>query len=146
MSASFNDLSSSFSLALAVIVILLLSAPYCLFLFYRPPSAPPNAPKYISGSLPVLGAVRFWTARWDFFRDAMSQTKTGNFSYKVGPHSVVGVSGDAGREVFFGSAQLSLSEGWESTMPTLKHSDDALWTGTTCSSEQRQRSCTRARK
>lgn len=111
MIASLNGLSSLSAPAFAVMAVLLLSVLYFSSLFYRQSSAPPNTPKYISGSLPILGAVRFWTARWDFFRHAMSQTKTGNFSYNVGPYSVVGVSGDAGREVFFGSPQLSFSEG-----------------------------------
>jgi sterol 14-demethylase len=71
----------------------------------------PNSPKRITEGYPILGAFRFFTARWDFFRHARAQTPSGNFSFFLGKHPIVGMSGDKGRQLFFESRDLDFAEG-----------------------------------
>lgn len=81
-------------------------------LLTRRPTVSTKAPALIDEDYPVIGALRFWTARWDFFRRAQSQSPSGNFSFFIGKHPVVGVSSDEARRVFFESKQLGLTEGY----------------------------------
>lgn len=39
------------------------------------------------------------------------KTDTGNFSFHIGKHPVVGMSGDVARQIFFGSSSLSMADG-----------------------------------
>lgn len=85
-----------------------------LFIFvFRHPSPALKAPKLLSyyESYPILGAVRFFTARFDFFRDAIRSSASGNFSFWLGQHFVVGLSGDESRHVFFQNSTMGIAEG-----------------------------------
>lgn len=78
----------------------------------RRPSMPKNAPKWWrEGDWPIAGALRFYSARSDFFRSAMKHSPTGNFSFYVGKKQIVGLSGPEGRKVFFENRDLGFTEG-----------------------------------
>lgn len=80
------------------------------FWFWKP-SFPPNAPIIVDESTPVLGATRFFTHRWDFFRDNSKRSKSGNFSYTLGRNRMVGLSGEDARRLMFYSPNLNMEEG-----------------------------------
>ncbi|KAK4983174.1 hypothetical protein LTR66_008926 [Elasticomyces elasticus] len=82
------------------------------FVFSSRASFPAKAPKVVGENLPILGALRFWTARWDFFREAGARSPSGNFSFHFGQHRVVGFTGDKSRAVFFENRTLAFSEGY----------------------------------
>lgn len=71
-----------------------------------------SAPATIAEDLPFLGSISFWTGRWTFFKRAIAQSAHGNFSFFVGPHPIVGTSGDEARKAFFESKQFGLTEGY----------------------------------
>jgi hypothetical protein len=98
----------SFSTALAAIV---LSIGVYALLNPSQPASVSKEPKPVPEGYPVVGALRFFTARWDFFREARSHAATGNFGFKIGKHFVVGLSGDKGRQLFFESRDLGFQEG-----------------------------------
>ncbi|RDL36450.1 Cytochrome P450 [Venustampulla echinocandica] len=86
-----------------------------LFLFvFRRPAHPLKAPKLlsISENYPVLGAVRFFTARLEFFRDGIRNSASGNFCFWLGQHFIVGLSGDESRQVFFQNLSFGIAEGY----------------------------------
>ncbi len=101
-SAVFSS-SAAIVLSIGVIVLLVSSQ-------YRFSS---KAPKPVSEGYPILGALRFFTARWDFFRHARAQASSGNFSFRIGNHLVVGLTGDKGRQVFFENRDLGFQEGYD---------------------------------
>ncbi|CAG8960722.1 hypothetical protein HYFRA_00002258, partial [Hymenoscyphus fraxineus] len=70
-----------------------------------------KSPKRTKEGYPIIGAIRFFTARWDFFRHARQQAPTGNFSFFLGKHPVVGLTGDKSRILFFESRELGFAEG-----------------------------------
>lgn len=72
---------------------------------------PKNAPKQTYTSWPIVGTMRFFSGRWDFLRDAAGHSSSGQHSFAVGGYDIVGLSGEAGRRVFFESKQLSLPDG-----------------------------------
>ena len=72
---------------------------------------PPNAPPAVSGNFPLTGATGFWSRRWDFYRRARAHASTGNFSFHAGPNTIVGLSGEKGRRLFFESKELGFAEG-----------------------------------
>src|SRR5271156_453513 len=90
----------------------------CIFalLFYivlvRRPSFPSNAPKVIPSNYPIFGPLGFWTARRDFWRQALRESKTGNFSFHLGKYPVIGISSEEGLDVFLNSRQLGVKEGY----------------------------------
>ena len=47
-------------------------------------SFPLKAPQLVSGDLPAVGQLGFWTERFDFWSRALSQTKSKNFSFHIG--------------------------------------------------------------
>ncbi|KAH7409853.1 cytochrome P450 6A1 [Phaeosphaeria sp. MPI-PUGE-AT-0046c] len=73
---------------------------------------PTNAPPEVFDNYPIAGAVGFWTRRWDWFRQRRDQAKTGNFSFHAGPNTIVALSGDKGRQLFFDSKDLGFAEGY----------------------------------
>ena len=94
------------------VILSALAAVLAITLFKLIPSSPnPNAPKRISGSFPFIGTYKFFTARWDLFRDSRLLTSSGNFTFYIGPHHIIGLSGDKGQETFFESRDLSFNEG-----------------------------------
>ncbi|EON68791.1 hypothetical protein W97_08049 [Coniosporium apollinis CBS 100218] len=105
----FQSLSLS-SIILSVTV--LGSLAFCLTFLSRRPSFPKNAPPLFRGGYPILGAYQFFTRRWDFFRHASAASPSGNFSYYIGQHAVVGLSGDDSRKAFFENRGLGFAEGY----------------------------------
>lgn len=73
---------------------------------------PPNAPPEVSDNIPISGAIGFWTERWSWFRRRRDQSKSGNFSFHAGPNTIVALSGDKGRQLFFDSKDLGFAEGY----------------------------------
>lgn len=73
---------------------------------------PANAPNAASDNYPITGPWGFWTERWDWYRRQRDQSKTGNFSYHAGPHTIVGLTGEEGRKLFFESRELGFAEGY----------------------------------
>lgn len=50
--------------------------------------------------------------KWDFYREAMKESATGNFSFYLGNHSVVGLAGDEARKLYFDSRDLDFDQGF----------------------------------
>jgi cytochrome P450 len=73
---------------------------------------PANAPPEVGDNFPITGAFGFWTSRWTWFQRHRDQTKTGNFSFHAGPNTIVALSGDRGRQLFFDSKDLGFAEGY----------------------------------
>ena len=103
-------LLSSFQILCGFAALLFVPA-LLLLAFYSPPKVPSKAPRLIIEGYPVVGALRFLTARWDFFRDNMASPTTENFSFHIGRIPIIGLSGDLDRSVFFGSPHLGFAEG-----------------------------------
>ncbi|KAF2098210.1 cytochrome P450 [Rhizodiscina lignyota] len=77
------------------------------------PSIPSNAPRPFSKySLPIIGALKFFTHREDFLFEGKKSSPNGNFSFIVGKYHVVGLSGPDGRKKFFESKELAFAEGY----------------------------------
>jgi hypothetical protein len=98
------------ALQLLVIVAIPLIVSIC-YLSYRV-SFPPKAPKLTSQNYPIVGALGFFTERWTFCQRASTQSPTGNYSFHLGKHRVVGISGEEGRKAFFDNRHLGFSEGY----------------------------------
>jgi hypothetical protein len=99
-------ISPTLILTAALVVLLTYGLFHIAFLQRLPQSAPPLA----VGNYPVLGAVRFWTHRWDFFKDARRRSPTGNFTFHAGSNLIVGLSGENSRRVFYEIRGLALEE------------------------------------
>ena len=110
-SAWLRELPILLGVALTGIAFLSLWIAY--HIFTPRPAFPANSPEPISSqeTYPILGAVGFFTKRWDFYRDAISNSKTGSFSFYLGKHPIVGLSGHASRRKFFESKRLDFLEG-----------------------------------
>lgn len=80
--------------------------------FIHRPSFPSNAPHLLRSDLPIFGSLGFWNARRDFWVDSVKESKTGNFSYHLGKHPVIGISSKEGRDVFLNSRGLGFGEGY----------------------------------
>ncbi|KAH9996992.1 cytochrome P450 6A1 [Xylariaceae sp. FL0662B] len=94
-------------------VLLLSSLVLLLFRVFRRPSLPANAPKWWkTGDWPILGALRFYKDRRDFYTEAVRDSPTGSFSFYVGKKQIVGLSGPEGRKFFFESRDLNFSAGF----------------------------------
>ncbi|KAH8724461.1 cytochrome P450 6A1 [Phaeosphaeriaceae sp. PMI808] len=112
--------------------LLLLSVSVLLFFVYIGKQAnlrrlPINSPAETTGNYPIIGATGFWIQRWDWFRRQRDQSKTGNFSFHAGANTIVGLSGDKCRKLFFESRGLSFSEGYAvlfGQAPKVKSHDD----------------------
>lgn len=79
---------------------------------FRRPVLPKNAPNWWSGhDWPFLGATRFYTNRKDHFLDGLRSSSTGAFSFYIGRKHLIGLSGPAGRKVFYETRGLSLAAG-----------------------------------
>jgi sterol 14-demethylase len=70
-----------------------------------------KAPPRVKEGYPLLGAFRFFTARWEFFQHSRAQAPSGNFSFFLGKHPVIGLTGDKARKLFFESRELGFAEG-----------------------------------
>ncbi|KAL1302876.1 hypothetical protein AAFC00_003204 [Neodothiora populina] len=83
------------------------------YLYLRPAFVrPKGAPPLLKEDWPIIGTLRFFTGRWDFFQEAIAASNTGSFSFHVGSKHVVGVSGDEARKTFFEAKDLDFLEGY----------------------------------
>ena len=105
--------SSTLRSYLSLFVIIAIPISICVrYLFLRAPLSA-KSPPVVSDNYPIIGAFAFFTRRWDFFRHAISQSPTGNFSFHLGKWPLIGLSGEEGRKVFFESKQLGFAEGYD---------------------------------
>lgn len=96
-------------------LLILLTASLLVFiiihtLFIR--RLPANAPLAARDDYPITGPWGFWTRRWDWYRRQRDQSKTGNFSFHAGPNTIVALTGEEGRKLFFESRELGFAEGY----------------------------------
>jgi len=111
---ALSDLLSNvdaFNGSVAVVSLLLgLSVLY----LYRWPSVslPEGSPPLIKEDWPIIGTLRFFTARWDFFRETMAHSSSSSFSFHVGQKHVIGVFGEDARKAYFESKELDFSDGY----------------------------------
>ncbi|KAI9669870.1 MAG: hypothetical protein M1831_006905 [Alyxoria varia] len=77
----------------------------------RHPKLPRNAPQQ-HHDLPIVGAIRFLTARWDFFKDVLRKSRTGNMSFHVGRHTVIAITGPTARSTFLEERLFRLGEAY----------------------------------
>lgn len=61
---------------------------------------------------PVIGDLRFWSKRWDFFVSEAALSDNKAFRFNVGKTHVIGLTGEAGRHGFFTDSHLNLSQGY----------------------------------
>jgi hypothetical protein len=92
----------------------LIAIPIIIGIYYLSSRAsfPIKAPKLVSHNYPIIGALGFFTERWTFCKRASEQSPTGNFSFHLGKHRIIGLSGEEARRVFFENKQLGLAEGY----------------------------------
>ena len=102
--------NSAFQLFILAVIPLFLTIRH---LVVRGP-LPTKTRKSMSRNYPIEGAVDFFFNRWDFFREAITQSPNGNFSFHLGKIPVVGLSGLEARRVFIESKDLSAAEGYAS--------------------------------
>lgn len=127
-----DDLRDYTSILTVCIVFILSSITFAfVYISFQRPTLPKATPKAASEQWPFLGALAFFSRRWDFHRSAQHASRTGNFSYWLGKHPVIGLSGLAGRRAFFESRQLDLGEGWVGShvyfhLPLLTFSRDIM--------------------
>ncbi|KAI0125425.1 cytochrome P450 6A1 [Xylariales sp. AK1849] len=77
------------------------------------PSFGRKAPQLLGiNSWPILGAWRYYTERYDFFKENQAASKTGNFSFYVGKAQVVAITGHEGRKSYFDSKELHMGAGY----------------------------------
>lgn len=106
-----KDIYSSAILGLSIAIVLPIAI-YTLFASSQY-KFPPKAPRLVDEGWPVIGALRFFTARWEFFQHARSLSPSGNFSFRIGKYPIVGLTGAKGREVFFENRDLGFAEGYD---------------------------------
>jgi hypothetical protein len=109
-----QDLSQRFTLYLVSTILLAISLPVYKLLSIYSHNDPKNAPLVVEGKLALSGAWGFWGTRWDWCRKARDGSPTGNYSFHVERHHVIGLPGDAGCQVLFDSKELGLVEGYVS--------------------------------
>ncbi|KAF2660583.1 cytochrome P450 6A1 [Lophiostoma macrostomum CBS 122681] len=73
---------------------------------------PAKAPPAVSGDFPLTGAIQFWTRRWDWFQQMRGHSPSGNFSFHAGPNTLVALSGERGRRIFYENKDLNFNEGY----------------------------------
>lgn len=119
-----QELPSRFALYTISTILLLAALPVYKLLKLYSHEISRNAPPVVKGNLPLSGAWGFWGARWEWCRSVRDWSPTGNYSFHVGRHHVIGLSGDEGRQVFFDSKELGLTEGYNnSTADLFEHND-----------------------
>lgn len=96
-------------------VLALIFAPVTLITYYilfAPRlEFPPKAPKQASEQYPFVGALGYFSEKWDFYRRSILESPSGSFSFYLGKHAVVGLAGDIGREAFYNSRDLGITQG-----------------------------------
>lgn len=97
----------------ALALVPLLYAAY--YLLDRPPF-PPNAPLLVE-SLPVIGALRFFSDRNLFLREVAARSPSRQASFYFGKFRIVALSGEDGRKAFFESRELDFNAGYAGPPP-----------------------------
>jgi hypothetical protein len=85
---------------------------FCIYWLSSRASFPAKAPKVARHNYPIVGALGFFTERWTFCQRAIADSATGNFSFHLGKHLVIGLGGEEGRKVFFENRQFGFAEGY----------------------------------
>jgi hypothetical protein len=106
---------AGFLAALSPTALVLLLTPITLITYYilfAPRiEFPPNAPKQTSEQYPVVGALAYFSAKWDFYQRSIRESPSGNFSFYLGKNAVVGLAGEIGRDVFYNTREFGISQG-----------------------------------
>lgn len=109
--ASFSLVTISHPYLVLTLALILVGYTAYAKLFSRP-ALHPNAPPLTHGNQPIWGATKFFSRRWEFFRDAARASRTGNFSFYVGRKVVVGLTSEASRQAFFDNRHFGFAEGY----------------------------------
>lgn len=64
------------------------------------PRVDKRAPAFTSDTTLFIGSWSYFKRRWSFWVNSVAQSKTGHFSFWLGKHHCVGVSGEAARKWF----------------------------------------------
>lgn len=91
----------------ALALVPVLYAVYCLL---ARPAFPPSAPLLLE-SLPVVGALRFFSNRNLFLREVAARSPSQQASFYFGRFRIVALSGQDGRRAFFESRELDFNAG-----------------------------------
>ena len=75
-------------------------------------SAPANAP-LARGNYPIVGAVKFFSKRYEFHTRTAKESENGIFSFYVGRNLVIGISGPVARKTFFEAQELDSAKGYK---------------------------------
>lgn len=59
-----------------------------------------RAPEFVNDTNWWFGALNFYAKPWVWWQTAIKQSRTGQFSFRVGKHHVIGVSGEPARKMF----------------------------------------------
>lgn len=70
-----------------------------------------TAPPVTKSNWPIVGDLGFWTARHDWWKAALSQAGSQNFSFHIGKHRAVGTNSEEGRKLYFESKDVGFGEG-----------------------------------
>jgi hypothetical protein len=108
--AGFLERLSLPSLLLLVPIAILTSLMYYI-LFSPRVEFPLKAPKQASAQYPVVGALGYFSEKWDFYRRSSRESPSGSFSFHLGKHAVVGLAGEVGRQAFYESRELGITQG-----------------------------------
>ena len=108
---ALTEVVQGFGTSQTLLTVVSLARGFFAAYLYVARSLPHGAPPLVKGNWPLIGPTKYWTKRWDFFKEATKASVNGNFTFHVGKHVVVGVSGDDARRVFMESKQLDASSG-----------------------------------
>ena len=104
------DLPPSAQMMLATVMVVLFAS---LIQLARRPGFPTSAPKLFQrDNWPIVGMLwRFYGRRNDFMVEGTKLYSSGNFSFYLGKHRVIGVSGQQSRRAVYESRDLNLAAG-----------------------------------
>src|ERR1700760_4836637 len=92
------------SMVIITLFVVSVTALYHIYKRWRSPF-PGQAPTLVREGIEIIGPVRWWTKRWEFFNDQIQKHKY--FSFYVGNNLMIGLSGDAARKAFLENKDLS---------------------------------------
>ncbi|KAK5996005.1 Cytochrome P450 monooxygenase claM-like protein [Cladobotryum mycophilum] len=75
-------------------------------------SALPPGASWTEKGWPVLGSLKFFTARGDFFREGKNKSSNGHFNFYYGTYPIVALSGLEARQAFYSARGLNLNAGF----------------------------------
>lgn len=123
------SMASGSTFVLPVVLASLVAVSSLLVYLLHKTALPANAPAQTRATWPILGSVQFFTQRWDFYKRAMSQSKTGNFSFYAGQWPVIALSGLEERKLFFEDKRLGSAEAYAALLagsPDVKPDNNPL--------------------